>query len=116
MYTLRCLMILAASFAGATLACEYPPLVAIPDGENATLEEMLEGQTSVRAYQAAMNEFLVCTLEGLNASGPNAVEEYAQIMAARHDYAYAEMETVAEIFNKQVQAYRAANPPEPESE
>ena len=116
MYTLRYLMILAASFAGATLACEYPPLVAIPDGENATLEEMLEGQTSVKAYQTAMNEYLVCVNEGIKASGPNAVEEYAQIMAARHDYAYAEMETVAEIFNIQVRAHNAANPPEPESE
>jgi len=110
MYTLRCVVILAASFVGTSFACEYPPLVAVPSGEDATMEELLATQAQIREYMTAMEEYLVCVNEETEAAGDNAPEEYGQIMATRHNAAVLEMETVAEIFNQQVQAFRAANP------
>ena len=110
MYTLRCVAVLAASFVGTTFACEYPPLVAVPSGGDATMEELLATQTQIKEYMTAMEEYLVCVNEETEAAGDNAPEEYGQIMASRHNSAVLEMETVAELFNQQVQAFRAANP------
>jgi len=110
MYILRYVMILAVSFVGTSFACEYPPLVAIPSGEDATMEELLAAQAQIREYMTAMEEYLVCVNEETKATGDNAPEEYGQIMAGRHNSAVTEMEAVAEIFNEQVQAFREANP------
>ena len=110
MCTLRYVMILAISFVGTSFACEYPPLVAVPSGEDATMEELLATQAQIREYMTAMEEYLVCVNEETEAAGDNAPEEYGQIMATRHNAAVLEMETVADLFNQQVQAFRAANP------
>ena len=110
MCTLRYVMILAISFVGTSFACEYPPLVAVPSGEDATMEELLATQAQIREYMTAMEEYLVCVNEETEAAGDNAPEVYGQIMAERHNSAVLEMETVAEIFNEQVQAFREANP------
>ena len=110
MCTLRYVMILAISFVGTSFACEYPPLVAVPSGEDATMEELLAAQAQIREYMTAMEEYLVCVNEETEAAGNNAPEVYGQIMATRHNAAVLEMETVADLFNQQVQAFRAANP------
>ena len=110
MCTLRCVIILAVSFVGTSFACEYPPLVAVPSGEDATMEELLATQAQIREYMTAMEEYLVCVNEETEAAGDNAPEVYGQIMATRHNSAVLEMETVAESFNSQVQAFQAANP------
>ena len=110
MCTLRYVMILAISFVGTSFACEYPPLVAVPSGEDATMEELLATQAQIREYMTAMEEYLVCVNEETEAAGNNAPEVYGQIMATRHNAAVLEMETVADLFNQQVQAFRAANP------
>ena len=110
MYTLRCVMILAVSFVGTSFACEYPPLVAVPSGEDATMEELLATQAQIREYMTAMEKYLVCVNEETEAAGNNAPEEYGQIMATRHNSAVLEMETVAAFFNSQVQAFQEANP------
>ena len=110
MCTLRYVMILAISFVGTSFACEYPPLVAVPSGEDATMEELLATQAQIREYMTAMEEYLVCVNEETEAAGDNAPEVYGQIMAERHNSAVLEMETVAESFNSQVQAFQAANP------
>jgi len=110
MCTLRYVMILAISFVGTSFACEYPPLVAVPSGEDATMEELLATQAQIREYMTAMEEYLVCVNEETEAAGDNAPEVYGQIMATRHNSAVLEMETVAESFNSQVQAFQAANP------
>jgi hypothetical protein len=72
---------------------------------------MLAGQAQVKAYQAAMNEFLACIDAEAAAQGETAPEEYKSLMVARHNAAVSEMEGVAGAFNDQIKAYRAANPP-----
>lgn len=88
------------------MACEYPALVTIPEGREATLEEMLEAQTAVREYVGAMEAYLTCVNEELTAAGDEAPEVFKSIMFSRHNVAMAEMEAIANHFNEQIQLYR----------
>jgi hypothetical protein len=101
---------IASGYGFAAAACEAPSPVPLPDGATATREQMLAAQAQVRAYQAAMNEFLACVDSELQAEGEQAPEEFKSLMVSRHNAAVAEMEGVAEAFNTQLRAFRAANP------
>lgn len=106
-----CLLVsFLGSFGLAAMACETPAAVAIPDGKTSTMEQMLGAQAQVKAYQAAMNEYLACIDSDLEAQGEQAPEEFKSLMVSRHNAAVAEMEGVAAAFNEQIKAYRAANP------
>jgi hypothetical protein len=100
-------------FATASVACEQPAAVAVPDGKTSTREEMLAGQAQVRAYQAAMDAFLACIDAEQAAEGEQAPDEFKALMVSRHNAAVAEMEGVAAAFNEQLRAFRAANPTPP---
>jgi hypothetical protein len=101
---------IAVWYGNAAVACENPVPVAIPDGKSSTMEQMLAAQTEVKAYQAAMTEFLACIDAELEQEGEKAPEEFKSLMVARHNAAVSEMEGVAAAFNDQIKAYRAANP------
>lgn len=106
-----CLATAIASGCGfAATACENPAAVSIPDGKSSTMDQMLAAQAQVKAYQAAMTEFLACIDSELEAEGEAAPEEFKSLMVSRHNAAVAEMEGVAAAFNDQIKAYRAANP------
>ena len=105
-----CLAILASGFVGATLACDYPPLVAVPEGATSTIEQMVAAQESVRNYMEGMDTYLMCVNSELDAAGDDAPEEFKAIMVSRHNAAVAEMEAVAASFNDEIAAFRAANP------
>ena len=92
----------------AAIACEYPPLVTIPEGRAATLAEMLEAQIEVRTYVTAMETYLACVEEELTVAGEDAPEVFKSIMFSRHNVAVAEMEAIATHFNEQIQLYRCA--------
>jgi hypothetical protein len=108
---LSCLLAtLASGYGFAAAACEAPSPVAMPDGATATREQMLAAQQEVRAYQAAMNEFVACIDSELEGEGEQAPEEFKALMVSRHNAAVTEMEGVAAAFNDQLRAFRAANP------
>jgi len=114
MNSLRIVFAMAACGASATtLACDYPTLVAIPDGETASMEELITAQASVKDYMGGMEAYLTCVNEELEAAGDDAPGEFKAIMVNRHNTAVTEMEAVAASFNEQVSAYREAHP-EPE--
>ena len=113
----------AAVSAGVLLAlpaaanCVYPRAPeSLPDGNTATMEEMVAGQKAVRAYVAEMETFLKC-LEGSVpplADPATATDEQKKeharldtIRAQRHNAAVGEMEALAERFNVQLRAFRA---------
>ncbi len=111
MNTLRFLIALLASCGAASaLACDYPPLVTIPTGEEATMEELLTAQAGVKDYMAAMEVYLACVNNELSAAGDDAPAEYKSVMFSRHNAAVAEMEAIAASFNEEVQAFKEANP------
>jgi hypothetical protein len=101
---------LACGYGFAAAACEAPSPVAMPDGATATREQMLAAQAQVRAYQAAMNEFVACIDSEADEAGEQAPNEFKSLMVERHNSAVAEMEGVAAAFNEQLRAFRAANP------
>ena len=49
--------------ASASLACEYPKRVVIPNGNTASKEDMIMGQRGVKEYVAAMEIYLECIVE-----------------------------------------------------
>ena len=101
---------IASGLAVAAAACEAPAPVPVPDGATATREQMLAAQAQIRAYQTAMTEFLACIDSELEAEGEQAPEEFKSLMVSRHNAAVAEMEGVADAFNTELRAFRAANP------
>jgi len=110
----HCLLAALASGCGfAAAACEPPTPVAMPDGATATRDQMLAAQAEVRAYQAAMNEFVACIDSDLEAQGEKAPDEFKSLMVSRHNAAVSEMEGVAAAFNEQLRAFRTANPAPP---
>jgi hypothetical protein len=105
-----CLAVLASGIATASLACDYPALVAVPDGANSTIEQMVAAQEGVKAYMESMDGYLNCVNGELEAAGDDAPEEFKTIMVSRHNAAVEEMEAVAASFNDQIAAFRDANP------
>ncbi|HVS24904.1 MAG TPA: hypothetical protein VMU03_14345 [Gammaproteobacteria bacterium] len=105
----------AGCWASAAIACEAPAVVKIPDGKSVTMEQLLTAQGQVKAYMAAMQEFLACIDMEADAKGTDAPAEYRAMMADRHNTAVSEMEQIAAAFNEQVKAYKAANPTPPKT-
>lgn len=109
-----CSIAVASLLAMPALACDNPPLVLVPDGETATMEELVAVQAEVQTYMAAMEEYIGCVDAELEASGgEDSPALYQSLMVLRHNQGVEEMEVIAEAFNEQVRAYREANP-EPE--
>ncbi len=95
-------------------ACDYPKKAELPDGATASKEEMLAGQSSVKAYMAAMETYLACIekeeQDTLATMTDITEEESATRDAAltkKYNAAVAEMELIAAQFNEQVRAYKA---------
>jgi tRNA C32,U32 (ribose-2'-O)-methylase TrmJ len=108
--TFSCVAVLATCYAFAASACETPAMIQIPDGKNATMEQLLAAQAQVKTYMAAMNDLLACIDNETEAKGEDAPEQFKALMVTRHNAAVTEMETVASAFNDQVKAYKTANP------
>ncbi|MFN2327497.1 MAG: hypothetical protein ABR612_01135 [Chromatocurvus sp.] len=108
---------------GATASyadCEAPDEPNIPDGANASMQEMVDGQESVKAFQAANMEYLKCleavfTEAEADAKNADNKTQAAKAMAtyskAVEDYntAVAKEESVAGEFNTQIREYQASN-------
>jgi hypothetical protein len=107
--------LLAAAALPARADCTYPKAPAsMPDGNTATMEEMVAGQTQVKAYMADMDAYLKCLDEGVTPLAADATDdqkkEYAKLETIRvqkHNAAVADEEAVAERFNVQLKSFRA---------
>lgn len=109
---IRCCIALASLAVLPAVACEQPSMVSVPQGDDASLDELLAAQENVKNYMAAMEEYLACVNDEIEAAGEDAPAQFQALMARRNNTAVDEMETVAAAFNEQVQAYREANPEE----
>lgn len=96
------------------LGCDYPQRAEIPNGGTASKEDMLAGQRSVKAYMAAMDEYLRCIeqqeKDTLAEMSDIPEDEHANRTAAltkKHNAAVEEMELIAARFNEEVRAYKA---------
>ncbi len=116
-------MIRNATIAGAALTlalaanaaraeCNYPARVEIPNGSQASQDEMIAGQRAIKSYMEAMNAYLDCIELETRAAveegeAAEVTAERERLLSQKHNAAVDEMETLAADFNAQVRAYKA---------
>lgn len=114
--TASLLLALTLAPLGAAQACDAPVTPASPDGESATLEEMIAAQGEVKAFQASNAEYLECVDNQMSAEqasideGDESAKERYALAAADYNAAVSREEQVAADFNAAIKAYKAANP------
>ena len=100
--------------------CDLPDVPSMPDGKTSSLEEMVAGQQSVKAFQNANADYLKCMQKLIQKAEKDikkakgdaknaATEAHAQLVEAYNAAVTAE-QSVANEFNEQIGAYKAANP------
>lgn len=102
---------LALAANAAQADCKYPARIEIPNGTQATKDEMIQGQRAIKGYMEAMNTYLDCIDEETRASieegeAPEVTAERERLLGQKHNAAVDEMETLAADFNAQVRAYK----------
>ena len=102
--------------AQSALACDYPKRVDMPDGATAGKEAMIAGQRDIKAYMAAMDEYLVCieseeaeAVLSLGDIDEDSKRQRAEMFNKKYNAAVEQMNLVAEEFNIQVRAYKDVN-------
>jgi len=105
-------------------ACEYPERPTLPDGSAASKEQMIAAQTSVKAFLAAVDEYLTCleeeekdaiaALPEIDESDEEAVKgreaeikRRDDLLSKRFDAANEEKFLFGEQWNQQVRGYNA---------
>jgi hypothetical protein len=108
----------------AGFACDYPERPTMPDGSTAPKEDMIAAQSAVKAFLAAVDEYLICieqeekdatdAMPEVDESEQEAVklreEEIKrrdQLLSKRFDAANEEKFLFGEQWNQQVRAYNA---------
>ena len=114
--------LLAAPVSG--LACDYPDRPTLPDGSTASKEDMIAAQSDVKAFLAAVDEYLLCieqeekdaiaALPEVDESDEEAVagrdaeiKRRDDLLSKRFDAANEEKFLFGEQWNQQVRAYNA---------
>jgi hypothetical protein len=110
-------LLAASGIAGA--ACVYPQAPqALPNGANATKEEMVAAQGSIKEYKTAVEgEYLNClekektdALAAIDPADPEFEAKKAaveSIHAKRHNAAVDELQAVASRWNEEIKAFQA---------
>ena len=110
------------AFPAFGFACEYPERPTLPDGSVASKEQMIAAQTSVKAFLAAVDEYLTCieeeekeaiaALPEIDESDEEAVtgreaeiKRRDDLLSKRFDAANEEKFLFGEKWNQQVRAY-----------
>ena len=115
-----------AALAGPVYAdCSYPPPPAkLPDGNTATMQEMLDAKKAVTQYNKDINAYVACIkLEHetavTNAGDKISPEQKAQMEkmeVQKNNAAVDQLQSVADRFNEQVRIYKAKNDPNSSSD
>ena len=114
------LSLVLTSAAVAADDCTNPAAPNLPDGASSNMEQMIAGQKAVKAFQADNISYMECldalitraekqTKEGTDDDMIEAQKVYDESEAAYNAAVSAE-ESVADQFNSEVRAYKAANP------
>jgi hypothetical protein len=103
--------------------CSYPPPpTKLPDGNTASMEEMLEAKKAVTQYNKDINAYVACIkLEhetAVSKVGQNPTPEQKEDMKRMEDVeiqknnaAVDQLQSVADRFNEQVRIYKAKHDP-----
>ena len=111
------LSILMACSGHAAANCELPTTTPIiPDGNVASMDELVAAQQAMKKYQGVLGEFRTCLIErqeGLDPEAEDTAGEIAKI-ALKHDSSVEAEQKIADEFNVSVRAYKARQPAETE--
>ena len=95
-------------------ACEYPERPALPDGAVASKDDMIAAQTAVKAFLAAIDEYLDCieqvekdAIAAMDNPDEEAIKRRDELLSKRFDAANEEKFLFGEKWNQQVRAYNA---------
>ena len=95
-------------------ACEYPERPTLPDGNVAAKEDMIAAQTAVKAFLAAVDEYLDCieqeekdAVAAMDSPDEETIKRCDELLAKRFDAANEEIFLFGEQWNQQVRAYNA---------
>lgn len=113
-----------ASLAGPVYAdCSYPPPpTKIPDGNTATMEEMIEAKKAVTQYNKDINAYVSCikleheaavTKVGDQPTADQKAEmaRQEQVEIQKNNAAVDQLQSIADRFNEQVRIYKAKHDP-----
>ena len=110
-----------AALAGPVYAdCSYPPPPAkIPDGNTATMQEMLDGKNAVTQYNKDINAYVACIkLEhetAVTTAGdkltPQQKADMEKIEVQKNNAAVDQLQSVADRFNEQIRIYKTKHDP-----
>lgn len=104
-------LLLAVNTASAD--CSKPEMPTLPDGNSASMEEMVAGQKAVKAFMAESGSFLECLdkkAAELEAPADETEEQKAAREAAHvaiYNTAVDEQENIANGFNTAIKAFKA---------
>lgn len=96
--------------------CVAPDAPQIPEGEEATMDQMLATQKSIKAFQVANLDYMSCLepmLSAAEAAAKEGVEgsvENYQTLQETYNAAVSAEEEIAGKFNTEIRDYKAANP------
>jgi hypothetical protein len=103
--------------------CSYPPPpTKLPDGNTATMEEMLEAKKAVTQYNKDINAYVSCikleheaavTKVGDQPTADQKAEmaRQEQVEIQKHNAAVDQLQSIADRFNEQVRIYKAKHDP-----
>src|SRR5580658_9497220 len=120
MKALHAITALAALDGPVYADCTYPPPPAkLPDGNSATMEEMLEGKKAVTQYNKDINAYVACIKLEHETAVTNAGDKLTPQQKAdmekmevqKNNAAVDQLQSVADRFNEQVRIYKAKNDP-----
>jgi hypothetical protein len=98
--------------------CPYPsPPDKIPDGNTASLNDMMTVKKAIADYDAAISVYLDCIKQehqdAVTKGGDKLTDKQKadldHIETQRHNAAVAQLQSVADRFNEQVRIYKAKN-------
>ena len=108
--------------APAFAACPAPAnSVVVPDGANATKDEMIAAQHAVKDYNAAVKDYIDCLGKALDAKLAAGGEKMTDTDRKKINSEYGalqntvvdEVQKVADKFNVELRAWKAKNAPPP---
>lgn len=98
------------SLQAAAQQCEAPADVNVPSGATATLDQMLEAQSQVKSYLAAMEAYLDCMNASIEALPADTPAEQRAVLVEQYNAGVMNMEGLAAKFNEERVAYQEAHP------
>ena len=115
------LLIVAAGLvaAPAYADCTYPKAPgAAPDGNTATMEEMVAANKAVKAYNAEIESYLGCiqkehdtkVAQGGDSLSEEQKKQMAAMLAQKNNAAIDELQTAAAKVNEQIRIFKARPP------